>query len=342
MLNKRWVSAGITVLGAIFLLAGCGEKRGQRTNGLDTEEMAGHDGCIVVGSAQVGSESDWRTTNTQSFKNIFTEENGYYLIFEDGQQKQENQVKAIRNFILQDVDYIILDPVVETGWEAVLEEAKEAGIPVILSDRTVEVGDESLYSCWVGSNFCEEGIKAGEWLENYLKEQGREDETIHLVTLQGTSGSSAQIGRSDGFEKILKKHSDWVMLEKQSGDFTQAKGQEVMEDFLEKYDDIDVVISENDNMTFGVIDALEAAGKKMGTDGDVIVISFDAVKDALTVMQDEKIMADFECNPLTAPLVEQTIRHMENGEEVDKVQYVEEGYFDYTMDLKSILKDRSY
>ena len=169
MLNKRWVSAGITVLGAIFLLAGCGEKRGQRTNGLDTEEMAGHDGCIVVGYAQVGSESDWRTTNTQSFKNIFTEENGYYLIFEDGQQKQENQVKAIRNFILQDVDYIILDPVVETGWEAVLEEAKEAGIPVILSDRTVEVGDESLYSCWVGSNFCEEGIKAGEWLENYLK-----------------------------------------------------------------------------------------------------------------------------------------------------------------------------
>ena len=316
MLNKRWVSAGITVLGAIFLLAGCGEKRGQRTNGLDTEEMAGHDGCIVVGYAQVGSESDWRTTNTQSFKNIFTEENGYYLIFEDGQQKQENQVKAIRNFILQDVDYIILDPVVETGWEAVLEEAKEAGIPVILSDRTVEVGDESLYSCW--------------------------DETIHLVTLQGTPGSSAQIGRSDGFEKILKKHSDWVMLEKQSGDFTQAKGQEVMEDFLEKYDDIDVVISENDNMTFGVIDALEAAGKKMGTDGDVIVISFDAVKDALTVMQDEKIMADFECNPLTAPLVEQTIRHMENGEEVDKVQYVEEGYFDYTMDLKSILKDRSY
>lgn len=99
------------------------------------------------------------------------------------------------------MDYIILDPVVETGWEAVLEEAKEAGIPVILSDRTVEVGDESLYSCWVGSNFCEEGIKAGEWLENYLKEQGREDETIHLVTLQGTSGSSAQIGRSDGFEK---------------------------------------------------------------------------------------------------------------------------------------------
>lgn len=140
-------------------------KRGQRTNGLDTEEMAGHDGCIVVGYAQVGSESDWRTTNTQSFKNIFTEENGYYLIFEDGQQKQENQVKAIRNFILQDVDYIILDPVVETGWEAVLEEAKEAGIPVILSDRTVEVGDESLYSCWVGSNFCEEGIKAGSGLK---------------------------------------------------------------------------------------------------------------------------------------------------------------------------------
>ena len=140
----------------------------------------------------------------------------------------------------------------------------------------------------------------------------------------------------------IKDQKNFKIIASQTGEFTQAKGQEVMEDFLEKYDDIDVVISENDNMTFGVIDALEAAGKKMGTDGDVIVISFDAVKDALTVMQDEKIMADFECNPLTAPLVEQTIRHMENGEEVDKVQYVEEGYFDYTMDLKSILKDRSY
>lgn len=342
MTNKWWVSTGITLLGVIFLFAGCGEKGSRHKNELDTTEAEDHSGCIVVGYAQVGSESDWRTTNTQSFKNIFTEENGYYLIFEDGQQKQENQVKAIRNFILQDVDYIILDPIVETGWEAVLEEAKEAGIPVILSDRTVEVDDESLYSCWVGSNFYEEGTKAGKWLEDYLKEQERENETIHMVTLQGTMGSSAQIGRSDGFEKILKKHSNWVMLEKKSGDFTQAKGQEVMEEFLEEYDDIDVVISENDNMTFGVIDALEAAGKRMGEDGDVIVISFDAVKDALTVMQEEKIMADFECNPLTAPLVEQTIRRMENGEKVEKVQYIDEGYFDYTMNLEEVLKERSY
>ena len=340
MLNKRWVSAGITVLGAIFLLAGCGEKRGQRTNGLDTEEMAGHDGCIVVGYAQVGSESDWRTTNTQSFKNIFTEENGYYLIFEDGQQKQENQVKAIRNFILQDVDYIILDPVVETGWEAVLEEAKEAGIPVILSDRTVEVGDESLYSCWVGSNFCEEGIKAGEWLENYLKEQGREDETIHLVTLQGTSGSSAQIGRSDGFEKILKKHSDWVMLEKQSGDFTQAKGQEVMESFLKQNKDIDVVVAQNDNMAFGAIDALKAAGKTPGK--DVTIISFDAIKAALKKVQSGEINAEFECNPLHGPRVAELAKKIMKGEKVDKIQYVDEQVFTKDNTTKEVINKRAY
>ena len=340
MLNKRWVSAGITVLGAIFLLAGCGEKRGQRTNGLDTEEMAGHDGCIVVGYAQVGSESDWRTTNTQSFKNIFTEENGYYLIFEDGQQKQENQVKAIRNFILQDVDYIILDPVVETGWEAVLEEAKEAGIPVILSDRTVEVGDESLYSCWVGSNFCEEGIKAGEWLENYLKEQGKEDETIHLVTLQGTSGSSAQIGRSDGFEKILKKHSDWVMLEKQSGDFTQAKGQEVMESFLKQNKDIDVVVAQNDNMAFGAIDALKAAGKTPGK--DVTIISFDAIKAALKKVQSGEINAEFECNPLHGPRVAELAKKIMKGEKVDKIQYVDEQVFTKDNTTKEVINKRAY
>ena len=176
-MRKRLVSAALAAAMALSMTA-CtsnpAEKETEAAAPADTEaaeegeekEAAADGDLITVGYAQVGAESDWRTANTESFKSTFTEENGYKLIFDDAQQKQENQVKAIRNFILQDVDYIILDPVVETGWEAVLEEAKEAGIPVILSDRTVEVGDESLYSCWVGSNFCEEGIKAGEWLEN--------------------------------------------------------------------------------------------------------------------------------------------------------------------------------
>lgn len=231
--GKKGIAAALLASQLLFT-AGCGSGEQRETAGqLDTEQTMQQDGYIVVGYVQVGSESDWRTTNTQSFKDVFTQENGYYLIFEDGQQKQENQVKAIRNLILQEVDYIVLDPIVETGWESVLEEAKEAGIPVILSDRRAEMEDDSLYTCWVGSDFAEEGRNAGHWLENYLEKQGRSGETVHIVSLQGTLGSSAQIGRTDGFAEVLQQNENWVMLERQSGDFTQAKGQEVMKEFLE-------------------------------------------------------------------------------------------------------------
>ena len=223
-----------------------------------------------------------------------------------------------------------------------LEEAKEAGIPVILSDRRAEMEDDSLYTCWVGSDFAEEGRNAGHWLENYLEKQGRSGETVHIVSLQGTLGSSAQIGRTDGFAEVLQQNENWVMLERQSGDFTQAKGQEVMKEFLEKYEDIDVVISENDNMTFGAIEAIREAGRTIGSDGDIIILSFDAVRDALKAIQTGDIAADFECNPLTAPLVEETIRRLEAGESVEKIQYVEETYFDCEMDLSELLESRPY
>lgn len=182
------------------------------------------DEYIVVGFSQVGSESDWRMANTNSFNETFTEDKGYYLIYEDGQQKQENQLKAIRNFILQEVDYIVLDPIVETGWDGVLQEAKDAGIPVILSDRYIETADQDLYTCWVGSDTEKQGRRAGEWLAAYLENRRRDEEEIQIVTLQGTMGSTAQIGRTEGFEQILEQHDNWTMLDRQTGDFTQAKG----------------------------------------------------------------------------------------------------------------------
>ncbi len=298
---------------------------------------------IVVGFAQIGSESDYRIANSASFRETFCEENGYYLLFEDGQQKQENQIKALRNFILQEVDYIVLDPVVETGWDEVLQEAKAAGIPVILSDRSVTVEDEGLYTCWVGSDFEEEGRKAGRWLEDYLKSEGREEEEIRLVTLQGTLGSSAQIGRMNGFAEVLRLHDRWNMLEYASGDFTQSKGQEVMARFLDTYPDIDVVISENDNMTFGAIEAIEEAGKTCGPKGEIIMISFDAVSEAsFTAMKEGKLHADVECNPFLAPKVDEIIGRLERGETVEKIQYVEEQCFDAFMDLDAIMEQRKY
>ena len=175
-----------------------------------------------------------------------------------------------------------------------------------------------------------------------LEDQGRGDEEINMVTIQGTIGASAQVGRTEGMDNKLKEHSNWKMLDRQSGEFTQAKGQEVMESFLKSYDDIDVVICENDNEAFGAIDAIKAAGKTCGPDGDIIVVSFDSVKAAFESMIAGDLNATFECNPLHGPRVAEIIQKLEKGEEVEKIQYVDEAYFDTSMDLEEILKTRAY
>ncbi len=320
--------------------AGCG-RDGEAPSAAGQGETSAAGRLITVGFSQLGSESDWRIANSESFVNTFTRENGYDLLLENAQQKQENQLKAIRKFVLQDVDYIVVAPIVESGWDSALQEAKNAGIPVILADRMVDA-DESLYTCYVGGNFVKEGEEAGRWLENYLKEQGRSEETINLVTLQGTPGASAAIGRTEGFANILEEHDNWNMLDMRNGEFTQAKGEEEMEDLLATYEDIDVVICQNDNMAFGAVDAIHAAGKTCGSEGDIIIISFDAVKAAFDYMIEGTIHVDFECNPLHGPRVAEIIRELEAGKTVDKIQYVDETYFDYTMDLEKLKEGRTY
>ena len=344
---NRQIAAGGMILGSAILLSGCQvtEERQRETaytSAISQTETEIDENLIVVGVSQVGAESDWRIAQTNSIKESLTAENGFYMIFDNAQQKQENQIKAIRNFILQEVDYIVLDPIVMSGWDNVLQNAKEAEIPVILVDRDVEVDDDSLYVTSVVTDMVVEGRNAGYWLEDYLEKQGREDEDIQIVMLLGTEGASAQIGRTKGFTEIAGQHENWKILEQLDGDFTQAKGRESMETLLKKYDDIDVVISENDNMTFGAIDAIQDAGRSCGPGGDMIMISFDAVRAALEAMQAGEINADFECNPLQGPKLAETIKRLENGEEVEKVQYIEETYFDTTMDLETLIRGRAY
>ena len=333
----------IAVLSAMLFLGGCSGAEIQEDDiYTGMQELTEVDeNLIVVGYSQVGSESDWRLAHTKSIKEALTEGNGFYLIFDDAQQKQENQIKAVRSFILQEVDYIVVAPIVETGWEAVLQEAKDAGIPVILDDRGVDV-DEDLYTCWLVTNAVKEGEDAGHWLADYLEKQGRSDEEIRIVTLQGTTGATAQIGRTKGFQTVLDEHDNWNMLERMDGDFTQAKGQEVMETLLEKYSDIDVVVCENDNMAFGAVDAIKEAGRTCGPDGDIIIISFDAVRAAFDAMINGDINAVFECNPLHGPKLREIIDDLAAGKAVDKIQYMEEAYFDTTMDLENIRETREY
>ena len=291
--------------------------------------VAAADDTITVGFSQVGAESDWRTANTESMKSTFSEENGYELIFDDAQQKQENQLTAIRNFIKQEVDYILLAPVTETGWDTVLQEAKDADIPVIIVDRMVDVSDDSLYTTWIGTDSLLEGRKAAEWLNAYTTAKGIDAKDVNIVDIQGTIGSTAQIGRSKGLEEGVDNYG-WNLLAQQSGEFTQAKGQEVMESMLKQYDNINVVYCENDNEAFGAIDAIEAAGKTVGSDianGEIMVISFDTTNAGLTDTLAGKITCDVECNPLHGPRAEELIKALEAGEEVQKLNYVDEEIF---------------
>jgi len=291
--------------------------------------VAAADDTITVGFSQVGAESDWRTANTESMKSTFSEENGYELIFDDAQQKQENQLTAIRNFIQQEVDYILLAPVTETGWDTVLQEAKDADIPVIIVDRMVDVSDDSLYTTWIGTDSLLEGRKAAEWLNAYTTAKGIDAKDVNIVDIQGTIGSTAQIGRSKGLEEGVDNYG-WNLLAQQSGEFTQAKGQEVMESMLKQYDNINVVYCENDNEAFGAIDAIEAAGKTVGSDianGEIMVMSFDTTNAGLTDTLAGKIACDVECNPLHGPRAEELIKALEAGEEVQKLNYVDEEIF---------------
>lgn len=311
----------VTALLAVSMLAGLSA----------VNVMAADDGgdTITVGFSQVGAESDWRTANTESMKSTFSEENGYNLIFDDAQQKQENQLTAIRNFIQQEVDYILLAPVTETGWDTVLQEAKDADIPVIIVDRMVDVSDDSLYTTWIGTDSLLEGRKAAEWLNAYTTAKGIDAKDVNIVDIQGTIGSTAQIGRSKGLEEGVDNYG-WNLLAQQSGEFTQAKGQEVMESMLKQYDNINVVYCENDNEAFGAIDAIEAAGKTVGSDianGEIMVMSFDTTNAGLTDTLAGKITCDVECNPLHGPRAEELIKALEAGEEVQKLNYVDEEIF---------------
>ena len=327
--------SGALVLSSMMGLSGCGESSTDEASTQQKEEL------ITVGFSQLGAESDWRVANTESIKNSLTRENGFELMFDDAQQKQENQIKAIRNFISQQVDYIVLSPITETGWDSVLQEAKDAGIPVILMDRMVDIQDDSLYAAWIGSDFEEEGKKAGYWLQEYLEDKEQDEDPVRIVVLLGTEGSTSVIGRSKGFEYVAAQHPNWEILEQVDADFTTAKGYEVMKHLLEKYPDIDVVISQNDDMTFGALEAMEEAGVATGTDGDVILVSYDAVKTALEKVGEGRINVDIECNPLQGQYIDMIIKNLESGVPIEKKYYTVERIFT-PENVGLVLDDRLY
>ena len=288
--------------------------------------LAANASALTVAFSQIGQESDWRTANTDNVCAAIEAE-GWTLVYDDGQQKQENQIKALRNFITPGVDYILFTGVVSTGWEEVLAEVNEAEIPLLLLDRIPDCADQIDYVAAFGGDFVEEGRRMAVWTGEYLKTIGRGDEEVNVVMLEGTTGADAQIGRSEGILKGLEEYPNLKLVAQQSGNFTRAEGQAVMESFLKSIDKIDVLLAQNDDMALGAIDAIKAAGKVPGK--DIIIVGCDSVKTAFDAIVAGEMNATIECTPLYADFVIPTIKALEEGQTFDKtVIHPEEGVYD--------------
>ncbi|HOO56176.1 MAG TPA: ABC transporter substrate-binding protein [bacterium] len=291
---------------------------------------------LKVGFSQIGAESAWRSAETDSIRNEAVKR-GVDLKFSDAQQKQENQIKALRSFIAQRVDAIILAPVVETGWEPVLKEAKKAGIPVILVDRGVNVSDDSLYTTLIASDFVEEGRMAGKWLVEKLGGNG------NIVELQGTPGAAPAIDRKKGFEEAVAESPGMKIVKSQTGEFTRSKGKEVMETYLSAARaeglKIDAVYAHNDDMALGAVQAIEEAGLKPGS--DIIIVSIDGVKAAFEAMVDGKLNVTVECNPLLGPAAFDAVEKAVAGESLEKKIIVRDEVFDQSV-AAEVLPTRQY
>lgn len=402
------------------------------------------DYLITVGISQSGEESSWKDANTASFMDTFVKSNGYEAVYADAGSDQEKQIEDVEGFIKQGVDYIILNPISEIGWDDVLEDAKKAHIPVILVNNGVDTDDSSLYSCMLGSDYGKQMKKAGKWLDEYLKEedekkaekekaaseaqreaeqteseavedsaedsqkedskasdsskatdsktsvdgskttdsssnisgntrtessdsstsilnkiikgsssvkdetdsteeeQTEEDITIMIAAIQESIGSEEQLTRAQGYQTMLEKYSDWEMVAQQTGDNSREEAEKVMKLFLEQEPDLRVVFAESDEMALGAIDAIGKSGKTCGEDGDIIVISFGGSKAGIEAVKEGKLNVTFECNPGQGPKAAELIQRLESDISIDKEQYVEETYFDGTMDLDEIIENRTY
>ncbi|MEV4061541.1 ABC transporter substrate-binding protein [Nonomuraea dietziae] len=318
------VLAGLTAAA----LTSCGSGGSGGASGAD-------DGSITMGFSQVGAESGWRTANTKSVQEA-AKESGITLKFSDAQQKQENQIKALRSYIQQKVDVIAFSPVVESGWDTVLKEARDAKIPVILTDRAVDSKDTTLYKTFLGSDFVEEGRKAGQWLVESFKDS---KDPVNIVELQGTTGSAPANDRKAGFAEVIGADPKFKVIASQTGDFTRAKGKEVMEAFLKSNPDIDVLYAHNDDMGLGAIEAIEGAGKVPGK--DIKIITVDAVKDGMQALADGKINYIVECSPLLGPQLMDLAKKVVKGETVPARVVTEETTFTQEQ-AKTALPNRKY
>jgi len=315
----------VTAMLLAGLLSGCGEKETQK------------DAELLLGFSQLGSESAWRIGNTRDIEKK-AGEYGISLMLENANQKQENQIAALRRFIAYKVDVIAFSPIVEEGWDNVLKEAKEAGIPVILVDRDVNTKEEGLTTCLIGADFYKEGVMAGEYLIRKANALGKDH--LKIVEITGTEDSTPMRQRQAGFMDTIASDSRMEVISSVNGDFLKSRGAECMRELLKTYGkDIDVVYSHNDEMTLGALTEIEQAGYQPGK--DIVIISIDGGQDAIDVLKQGKINCIVECTPMLGSTLMETAKKLKNGETVDKLIHPEETYFSDEQDLSN-LEPRGY
>jgi simple sugar transport system substrate-binding protein len=306
----------------------------QKTADKDGQKSEG----FILGFSQIGAESAWRNRNTRSVQEAAAEA-GVQLLFFNAEQKQENQIKAIRSFIAYQVDVIAFVPIVSDGWEHILEEARDAGIPVLVCDREINIRDENLYAGYIGTNSVQEGRSAAEFLIGKFSpddlDEGHADEVrdrpVRIVELSGTVGSSTATKRAQGFREVLAEHHaerntpEFKIIHSASGDFLRSKGYELMCSILETYDDIDVVYSHNDGMTLGAIEAMKERDIRPGE--DIVIVTIDAEQAAIDALGHGEINCVVECNPQQGPDIIQLAGHLVRRESIPRIAYMNEEVF---------------
>lgn len=305
----------------IFILTSCKNKK----ESLTSEQS------IIVGFSQIGAESAWRTCNTQSIHEA-AQEAGIQLLYANAEQKQENQIKAIRSFIVYQVDVIVFVPIVQDGWDNVLREAKEANIPVLVIDRKLRTVDESLYTAYIGSDHVEEGRNAARFLIQKFKDARG---PFRIMEIRGTDGSSSAEGRYRGFREIIKTDKKFEIVASENGDFLRSRGREITESYLKNpVLPFDIVFSHNDGMTLGMLDVLETTDIKPGQ--DIVIVSVDAEQAAIDALKEGKINCIIECNPKLGDHVMELVKKLAKQEEVTKLTHVTENIFQETDDLHDL------
>ncbi len=339
----------LVAVAMVFTLAGCGggttppasqAATVAPTTAAPATTAPAENKLIKVGFAQCkADESDWRKANTKSVQEALSKENGFELILADSNNDAAKQVADVQGFIDQEVDYIVVAAVNSDGWDTVLGNAKTAGIPVILMDRTIKA-PEDLYVCWVGGGFYNEGVKATDWISKRFPDATK---TVNIVNLQGQLGASAQEGRSKALDDGITKNSNWKLLARQTGDWSTPKAKEVMASWIKQYGDkIDCVYAENDNMADGAIQALKEAGKKVGGKDGVAIISFDANRAYLQKTLEGDINCNVECNPLLGPKVAEILKKLQGGGTPEKKESIDETAFYYDTITQAIIDARPY